>query len=173
MLWEGESQYSTWVFWFHFTAVFLPGNSEAEPASAEDLDWNGKSNHVSMAGLKSSKGLAYRPLVLPHCFFKLILLSTVVYNAVLVSAEFAKWICYMYIYPLFFMNFLPYLGSPQSRAEFPELHTVGSHIYFIHRVSIVCICQSLSPNSPHPFFPSYIYYTLFVLSLCFYFCLCK
>ena len=58
---------------------------------------------------------------------------------------------YIYIYPLFFLDFLPIQVTTES-IEYSSLsYRVVSHqLSTLYPVSVVYICQSQSPNSSHP-----------------------
>ena len=72
----------------------------------------------------------------------------------------------MYVYPLLF-GFLSHLGHNGAWRRAPMLYSrLSLVIYFMHNVHI---CQSQSPSSSHPCFPSWSPY-ICLLPLCLYFC---
>ena len=72
----------------------------------------------------------------------------------------------MYVYSLLF-GFLSHLGNNGAWRRAPMLYSrLSLVIYFMHNVHI---CQSQSPSSSHPCFPSWSPY-ICLLPLCLYFC---
>ena len=75
-----------------------------------------------------------------------------------------KCISYAYI-SSFVLDFLP-IKVPQSTwIEFPELFDRFSLVTSLYLVSIVCVCQSQSPNSSHLLLPQLKSICLFCMSV--------